>query len=402
MYQYLGNITVKGELGYSAMFCSDADQPDLATIHWWPIEGPGQAVVFQLEPINKDNYKLLPVLFYIADNNGGMFLPVLQESDVKKMQSFSGTLQKCDDAGYVGSWQILDEKEGEFYFYGELLAEKSAPLEPTICDRWADFKVWADTLRITHPDSAFRGHGSNEWTLTTTINRIGRTRLERYYAETIQHFKILAEVALEKDFDLTNASDYSTLLGLAQHHGLPSPLLDITESPYVAAYFAFADAVEYKREPESYVRIYAISGDYIRHHAFPTVPLAAIRPYVASLTVPPRHNPRMHAQQGKFIVTNIVDLEDYLIGQSLKFNVPILFAADIKVSCAYEALQDLKYMGLTAGTLFPGLDGTSRMMKQMMMVSNSKGHLELLPQESSTIIDQSHPEGQVEISKKNG
>jgi hypothetical protein len=400
MPQYLGNITVKGELGYSAMFCSDTDQPDLATIHWWPIDGAGQAVVFKLELISENNYKLIPTLYYSADSNGGMFLPTLQSEEIDKIRSFSGTLQWCGDAGYLGSWTMLDGKEGELFFYGDLLAQKAILLEPTICETWADFKVWADTLRITQPDSAFRGHGSNEWTLTTTISRIGRTRLERYYNETIQQFRILAEVALEKDFDLSNASDYGTLLGLAQHHGLPTPLLDITESPYVAAYFAFADAVEYQRKSEAYVRIYGISGDYIRYHAFPSVPLATIRPYVASLSVPPRHNPRMHAQQGKFIVTNIVDLESYLIDFSRKVNFSVLFAADVKVSCAYDALQDLKYMGLTAGTLFPGLDGTSRMMKQMMMVSNNKGHLELLPQETSTIIDQSHPEGQVQTGEE--
>jgi hypothetical protein len=36
-------------------------------------------------------------------------------------------------------------------------------------------------------------------------------------------------------------------------------------------------------------------------------------------------------------------------------------------------------MVLTAGSLFPGLDGVSRMIKQMMIVSDTKHRLELLP-----------------------
>lgn len=390
MPQFFGKITVDGKLDYSAMLCSDADQSNSVSIHWWQGNGLGSAATFELSLIDNVTFALLPKLLYRSDANGGMFLPELTPREVDLIRNFSGTLTSMGEEGYTGVWTVPGEGAGTITLYGKDIGMIRPPLVPKVCESWDDFKRWADNLRILHPDSAFRGHGSNEWTLTTTINRAGRTRLERYYNETIQQFRTLAEVAMDRDFNLSSSADYATLLGLAQHHGLPSPLLDITDSPYVAAYFAFADAVENDRADESFVRIYAIAGDYIKYHAFPLVPIAGAKPYVASLVVPPRHNPRLYAQQGKFLVTNIVDLENFLIEISENAGLPILFAADVPVHCAFSALQDLKYMGLTAGTLFPGLDGVSRMMKQMMMINDKKHKLDLLPQVTSRLIDQRH------------
>jgi hypothetical protein len=44
----------------------------------------------------------------------------------------------------------------------------------------------------------------------------------------------------------------------------------------------------------------------------------------------------------------------------------LVTAVDVPISEATAALSDLKFMGLTAATMFPGLDGLCRMMRHAM------------------------------------
>jgi hypothetical protein len=379
MKQLFGGISIHEKTsGYAAMFCSDSDQSNIATISYWSEDESSRAITFELIPKKIDVFELRPLIFYRSTENDGLYAPKLTNDEISALREFQGELRIEPGGVYRGEWK-LDNESGNFAFLEEKFVSKKSGVNPTICRTWNEFKDWASNLRNNVTSCAFRGHGSNEWPLATTINRAGRTRLERYVDHTIQQFRLHAEVALDREFSLENPNEYATLLGLAQHHGLPTPLLDITDSPYVAAYFAFSDAVENKRPQGSFVRIYAVSDKYLSSKSTNSLALAAGKPYIKPLSVSPRHNPRLYAQQGRFLVTNLVDVEAFLLAESTARPQPILFAADIPTSCAFEALQDLKYMGLTAGSLFPGLDGISRMIKQMMMVSDTKHQLDLLP-----------------------
>jgi hypothetical protein len=270
-----------------------------------------------------------------------------------------------DDGTLVGTWTAVDGSHGALSFADP---PTDAPFEPYQCNDWADFKRWAAEQRAAHGPGLYRGHGSSAYRLATTLHRAGRHRLDRYCAESLLQFHAEAEAVLGMRFNLNDSGDYATVLGLAQHHGLPTPLLDWTASPYVAAFFAFADALDSMatRSSTAKVRIYALTREFVNGTSPAIVVLSVAHAYVASLQIAPRHNVRLRAQQGHFLVTNIADVEAWIRQMEVDLNARYLYAADVPASCAREALEDLSFMGLTAATMFPGLDGVCKTIRHAM------------------------------------
>jgi len=126
---------------------------------------------------------------------------------------------------------------------------------------WDAFEAQVKELR-QHPGNEsspllFRGLSDATWPLTTTLERAGHERMEFIaYYEVISRLKSEIESFTGNSWDITPCHEmdrrlrnddglhtfpapvYTYMLYL-RHHGFPSPLLDWTRSPYVAAYFAF-------------------------------------------------------------------------------------------------------------------------------------------------------------------
>ena len=74
-------------------------------------------------------------------------------------------------------------------------------------------------------------------------------------------------------------------------------------------------------------------------------------------------NERMIPQQAASTVTNVDDIETY-IRSNEPTDKKYLWAIDLPVSERMKVIQELGYMGITAGSLFPGLDGACEELKE--------------------------------------
>lgn len=360
--QMFGTVESDGEQ-LKALFCRDLDLPDQAMIQWPATQTQGAGgVLLRLTFTGTNRIHLTPLQFYKADDGGGLYAPSAIDNPA---QLFAITAElTLSKKGLHGVWNAPNGEVGRIAF---TINSRLPKIKARKLKGWSEFKTWASTQRENGNFIDFRGHGCNSFKLSSTLHRIGRARSERFCYETMVQFQALAESVLDIRFDRRNPDDFSTALGLAQHHGLPTPLLDWSASPYVAAFFAFSDAMENKsaRPKSTHVRIYALSKQVARM-AGRSVSLTTPGPYATYFSIAPWKNPRLLAQQGRFLLSNVVDLEGFLCDAQKTIRMDLVTAVDVPISCAVEALEDLQFMGLSASTMFPGLDGICRMMKHQM------------------------------------
>lgn len=137
-------------------------------------------------------------------------------------------------------------------------------IEEIRLDTWEEFEKtlledirWVEKNRKPYSyisDMLYRGHANSEWQLHTTLERFSKKHnngkeytwgdYHRILQSIVPHIFSFTEIDYKiEDFEKQSTSifvppAYEFMVYL-RHHGFPSPLLDWTTSPYIAAFFAF-------------------------------------------------------------------------------------------------------------------------------------------------------------------
>ncbi len=95
-----------------------------------------------------------------------------------------------------------------------------------------------DDFIKTQNDLVFRGHAGHNWELSSTLGRLfdNGDIPEQKREHLLKQFKLSMR---GRGYDLIPLEDDNEIWAVGQHHGLRTPLLDWTRSPFVALFFAF-------------------------------------------------------------------------------------------------------------------------------------------------------------------
>lgn len=225
---------------------------------------------------------------------------------------------------------------------------------------WSDFKSHISS--ISKFSYLFRGQ-QKPWSLCTSFHRRGRYRMSEFTSKDVRQLHQRLSAITTHFFDLTVPDQNGAFFNLLQHHGYPTPLLDWSHSPYVAAFFAFRDRpIGY--DGDEVVRIYIFNNQEWQKRYRQIQNLDPPFPHLSVMEFIAIDNPRLVPQQSVTTVTNLHDIEAYVLEKETETGIQFLNAIDIPANEREVAMRELRFMGITAGSMFPSIDGVCEELRE--------------------------------------
>jgi hypothetical protein len=244
-----------------------------------------------------------------------------------------------------------------------------------LCDKLF-IDSWQPDINRFRSNYAFRGVSDTSYQLKTSLMRLcpGHPHLEYHL---LRNFRKYAEVPNAD----SSSSDWWWLT-IAQHHGLPTRLLDWTYSPFVATHFATAETAKLQCDgaiwfvdfvkvnhmlPEPLSGMLVKTGanaftlDMIQRVHFDIADFDALGPDFAMFFEPPSVDARIVNQFALFSAMSgpMSRLDSWLLAHPDIYG-RIIIPKELK----WEVRDKLDQSNITERTLFPGLDGLAAWLKR--------------------------------------
>lgn len=247
---------------------------------------------------------------------------------------------------------------------------------------WTDLQeklftdAWNPDLHRFRSSYAYRGMSNSTYPLTTSLMRLGG-EFEKLERHLLRNFRKYARRSVVEDDSIWHWA------ALAQHHGLPTRLLDWTFSPYIALHFVTSDlrafdkdgaiwTVDFKkaheRIPERLKKRLAEEGSDV----FTTEMLAEtvdsfdefgnMQPDEFILFFePPSLDERIINQSS---LLSVMSQPGLVLNDWLEQNPDLWHKLIIPAELKWEVRDKLDQANITERVLFPGLDGLSKWLKR--------------------------------------
>jgi hypothetical protein len=235
---------------------------------------------------------------------------------------------------------------------------------------WRYFHDYIRKEMLNHSHYIWRGQRDATWKLKSSLDRLltGKSKSKMISSANrhLERFKFATRG--RRGLNPSRLENENDWWALGQHHGMATPLLDWTESPFVALYFAF----EEEATPESGTRaVWALweskkkTQEIIESHTDTgSAPiLEVIRPLQDE-------NPRLVNQAGLFTrvpVGNTLEewVEDNFLDES---NDVILLKLIIPDMDRTDCLKTLNKMNINHLSLFPDLYGAGKHCNKFLRI----------------------------------
>ena len=231
---------------------------------------------------------------------------------------------------------------------------------------WKDLKSWISFNVNTGKKYYFRGQSNSKWGLETTFHRnISDTNIsmDHYLTQIMKDVNYQMSV-FEKPVNLTDGQEFGHLLARLQHHGFPTPLLDWTLSPYIAAYFAFKEASISPKDHQM-VSIYIFDIDLWVSKFRNQNDLLREAGFISDFVPFATDNPRMARQMGVTTLTNVPDIQSFIMSVGKSLGCDFLWKFEIPASERKNVMKELNLMGINDMTMFPDFDGLCAHLKEI-------------------------------------